>query len=198
MTDHYFSSKPSSKEQRKELYGKLRGHSIKLITSSGIFSKDRVDDGTRLLIEKCHINNTKGTILDLGCGYGVIGITIKKTFPETTVICSDINERAVRLTTENAALNNVEITTIQSNVYEAIQEKLDVVLVNLPRNAGKEVCLKMIDGAYERLNKKGTLQVVAKHQRGGKTYKQYMEKTFTNCETIARSNGYHVYKSTKN
>ncbi|MFT4343513.1 MAG: class I SAM-dependent methyltransferase [Candidatus Woesearchaeota archaeon] len=197
MPEHYFSIKPSSRKLEKQIQVTLRETSFTFITSSSVFSKDHIDSGTELLIEKCHIHNVQGSILDLGCGYGPVGIVLKKIYPECNVTCSDINERAVAVTKKNAEKNQVEIITVQSNIYDNIDETFDTVLVNLPQNAGKEICFKMIEGAFEHLRENGTLQVVSRHQKGGKTYAKKMKEVFGNQKTIARGSGYQIYFSEK-
>jgi len=121
MTDHYYSKKPASKLKVKEISTSIKGKEIKLITSSGVFGKDKVDKGTILLIEKSEIKDIDNfSVLDLGCGYGVVGISIKLLYPKTEITCSDVNQRAINLTEKNSELNKVELISIQSDLFENI------------------------------------------------------------------------------
>jgi len=198
MTDHYYSKKPASKLKVKEISTSIKGKEIKLITSSGVFGKDKVDKGTILLIEKSEIKDIDNfSVLDLGCGYGVVGISIKLLYPKTEITCSDVNQRAINLTEKNSELNKVELISIQSDLFENIKEEFNTILVNLPQNAGKDICFGMIEQSKEHLKKDGTLQAVSRHQKGGKQYEKKMEDVFGNCETLARGGGYRIYISRK-
>ncbi len=195
---HYYSEKQESKEDRKQITVKLRGNNLKLITASGIFSKNHIDDGSFLLIEQSAISKEKDKkILDLGCGYGAVGIPISKNFPESKVVMSDINERAVQIAQENAKINKSNAVAIKSDVFEKIHEKFDCILVNPPQSAGKELCFRMIEESFDHLNTGGNLQLVARHQKGGRTLSEKMHSVFGNCKAIAKSKGFRIYYSEK-
>jgi 16S rRNA (guanine1207-N2)-methyltransferase len=193
MMEHYFSKKPKSRPEKNIIsYEGLQFH-----TSSSVFSKKAVDKGTALLIKEPKIKpNSK--ILDIGCGYGIVGISISKLYPETEVTMSDINERAIALTKKNLKLNNAKATVIKSNLFENIKENFDIILSNPPQHAGKDTCIKIIKDSFAHLNKGGSLQLVVRHQKGGKSLSKKMEETFGNVESIARKSGYHIYYSKKN
>ena len=198
MVDHYYSEKPESRLKIKKITANIKGKEIKLTTSSGVFGKSKVDKGTLLLIEKCEIKNINDfSVLDLGCGYGVIGISIKLLYPNTEITCSDINQRAITLTKKNSELNNVKINSIQSDLFENIKEEFNTILVNLPQNAGKDICFAMIEQSHNHLKKDGTFQAVSRHQKGGKEYEKKMKEIFGNCEALAKGGGYRVYISRK-
>jgi len=198
MADHYYTKKPASKLRTKEISATIAGKEFKLITGSGVFGKDKVDTGTVLLIESSKIEDKESfSLLDLGCGYGIVGVALKKLNPKISVTCSDVNERAVKLTEKNSKLNKTEVKAVQSNLFENISDDFDAILVNLPQNAGKEICFSMIQESYNHLNENGSLQVVSRHQKGGKQYEKKMEEVFNNCDTLARGSGYRVYISTK-
>ncbi len=137
-------------------------------------------------------------MLDLGCGYGVVGITIAKIYPQTQVVMTDVNERATKLTTENAKLNNVNTEIRTGNEYETVaNEKFDYILLNPPQKAGRDICYLLIEKSIEHLNSSGALYLVARHQRGGRMLEQKMKETFGNVKTIARESGFRVYASVK-
>src|SRR5690625_2133109 len=115
MSEHYFSKHPQSKSDRKTWETTLRDHSLTFTTDVGVFSRDRVDFGSRLLIETFTEPTIPGKILDLGCGYGPVGLAIAASFPQRSVIMSDINERAIALAKYNARQNKLENVEIRSS-----------------------------------------------------------------------------------
>lgn len=196
MADHYYSKNQKSELRIKEIEANIIGYNFKFLTGSGVFGKKKIDKGTLLLIENCSLGENKGQVLDvldLGCGYGVVGIVVKKLFPHLVVTCSDVNKRALMLTKKNADKNDVDIKFVDSDIFSKIDEKFDTILINLPQNAGKEICFKMIEGSYDHLKKEGSLQVVSRHQKGGKQYEKKINEIFGNCDYLAKGSGYRVY-----
>lgn len=195
MTEHYYSKKQTSKLRIKEIEVKLRGNNLKFYTGSGVFSIGKIDKGTQLLIEKCIIKpNWK--VLDLGTGYGPIGISIAKAFPSTKILMTDINQRAIKLTKNNIKLNNITNTEIKkSNLYNNIKEKFNTILTNPPQTAGKEICFEIIEKAKDHLKNNGLLQLVARHNKGGKELEKKMKEIFGNVKEMAKKSGYRVYVS---
>ncbi len=194
--EHYYTKNPTSKLKPREIKVILRGEDFIFHTGSGIFSPDRVDKGTKLLIEKAEVKSGD-SILDLGCGYGAVGISIGKTVPKTKIILSDINERAVLLTNKNLKANQVKGKARSSDCFENIKDKFDVILLNPPQTAGKKLCFKMIEESKQFLKNGGNLQLVARHQKGGKTLSQKMEEVFDNIRVVSRGSGYRIYLSEK-
>lgn|SRR3989338_9144745 len=193
--EHYFSEKQESKLKKKKISAFLRGNKLEFYTGSGVFSKNRIDRGTELLIESAIIKPS-GKVLDLGAGYGAVGIAVAKAFPKCDAVLSDVNERAVELAEENVKLNNLKnVETIKSSFFENINENFDAILLNPPQTAGKDVCFRMIEESSQHLNRNGTLQVVARHNKGGKTLEKKMAEVFGNVQTIAKGGGYRIYLS---
>ncbi len=194
MGEHYFSEKPSSEEKRGLIRCILAGIEFEFETSSGVFSGKRLDRGTRLLIESLEIPPS-GRILDLGCGYGPIGIFIAKKNPTLEIWMTDINSRAIDLAKLNAIRNGVKNASIvQGNLYEPVEGRLFKLIVsNPPISAGiKKVVEPMIRMAPKHLERGGALQLVVQSNKGGKTVARLMENTFGNVEVIARSSGFRV------
>ena len=136
-------------------------------------------------------------VLDIGCGTGVLGIGAAKLF-NADVAMSDINKRAVMLAKMNCKLNNVKCEVFQGNLYEKIkQNDFDVVLSNPPQTAGKEICFQLIEQSKKYLKNKGSLQLVARHNKGGKTLSKKMEEVYGNVKIAAKKAGYWVYVSVK-
>ena len=193
MTEHYYSEKQTSKLRIKELNINLRGNKLKFYTGSGIFSIGEIDKGTYLLIDKCIIKDN-WSVLDLGCGYGCVGIALANEV--SSVLMTDINERAVKLSRMNIKINKLEnIKVIKSDLYKNVKKKFDTIITNPPTLAGRKVCFDIIEGAKEHLNKGGLLQLVARHNKGGKILEAKMKEVFGNVKDIAKKSGYRVYIS---
>ena len=197
--NHYFSSKPSSKEKRGKIETVLRGKKISLITSTGVFSAKRVDNGTRVLIENMVIPE-EGDFLDLGCGIGVIGIMAAIESQELRVHLSDVNPRAVKLTRLNVqrlGLKNCNI--YEGSIYEPLGERsFDTIVSNPPVSAGMhKVVYPMVSGAYDRLADGGLLQMVIQSNKGGRMLAGFFDKVFGEHEVLAIKSGYRVLTSVK-
>lgn len=191
--NHYFVKHPKSKPRLGIIYTYLKGKTFKFITSSGVFSKTRIDPGTRLLIEVM-VLPPKGYVLDLGCGYGPVGIAAAAFNPNIHVIMVDVNKRAVKLARENARRNlvsNVEVK--QGFLYKPVENmKFQAILSNPPVSAGMKIVEPIITQAKNHLLKNGTLQLVVRSEVGGKQISKLMEETFGNIKVLARKSGYRV------
>lgn len=175
----------------------MLGVELRFLTAPGVFSHRRVDTGTRVLINSMMIPRT-GRVLDLGCGWGPIGISIAASHPEVSVVMCDINKRAVWLAAENVKLNAVKADVKWGDLYDAVRHmKFDVVLTNPPISAGLDVNTKAISGALEVLVPGGTLQLVIRSSKGRRAVSQIMEQVFCNIEEIEKKSGYRVYLSKK-
>ena len=190
---HYYSEIQTSRLKLKKLKVNLRSINLEIHTSSGIFSPKKIDKGTLILIENMIV---KGKTLDLGCGYGIIGLIASKLTKEK-IYLTDINKRACQIAELNIKLNNIKnVKVLQGNLYEPVKDiKFDTILINPPQTAGKEICLTIIKLAKNHLNKNGLLELVARHNKGGKYLSEYMEQIFKNLQTIAKKSGYRVYLS---
>ena len=194
--EHYYSEEPTSELKIKKISQNISGAKLEFYTSSGVFSKDKIDTGTLALAENMIIGkNSK--VLDVGCGIGVLGIAAAKFF-NANVVMTDINKRAVMLAKKNAELNNVKAEIYQGNLYEKIKDNdFDAVVSNPPNTAGKELCFRLIEESKNYLKQDGSLQIVARHNKGGKTLSKKMEEVFGNVKVIAKKSGYFVYMSVK-
>ncbi|MCS7124924.1 MAG: class I SAM-dependent methyltransferase [Candidatus Bathyarchaeota archaeon] len=197
-TDHYFSAKPKSKPRFGLIQTYLRGRSFKFLTASGVFSKKRVDLGTKLLIEAMVLPET-GLVLDMGCGYGAVGIAAATFNPKLHVIMVDVNERAVKLARRNVELNNVyNVEVKRGNLYEPVKGMLfHCILSNPPVSTGLSTVKAIITEAPKHMAEKATLQMVFKSKIGGKRLQQIFHETFGNCTILARESGYRVLMAEK-
>lgn len=197
MFEHYYTEKPTSKLKIKEVIINLKnGHIYKFKSPSGVYSFGKVDKATKILIENVRISN--GNILDIGCGYGIIGITLKKENPDIKLYMSDINERAVEFAKINAKDNNIAADIRKGYLFEVWEnEKFDHIVSNPPIVAGKKVWMELIEKSLDFLNDGGTLQLVAFHNKGGRRIKEYMKSIFGNVEELCKEGGIRVYLSKK-
>ena len=195
---HYFSEKPTTKSDIKIVEDILRGKKLKFKTDTGVFSYGKVDKGTKILVENVVVDK-EDDILDLGCGYGVIGIALADEVKSVTM--ADINRRAIKLAKENIKLNNLEnlnIRVVHSDLYENVKDKkYDKIITNPPIRAGKEVLHKIIEEGKELLKDNGEIWVVIQTKQGAKSLAKYMEEIFGNVETVTIKGGYRVLKSKK-
>jgi len=195
--EHYYTVEPTSKLKVKVAKLVLRnGHEYLFKTPSGVYSYGRIDKATKILLDHMVVHGE--SLLDLGCGYGVIGIVAKKEYPRMKVFMSDINKRAVEFAKINAKDNNVDVDIRWGDLYEPWKDmRFDMIVCNPPIVAGKRVWMKIIEDAPEYLNDGGSLQMVAYHNKGGKRIKGYMEKVFGNVEDIWKEGGIRIYRSVK-
>ncbi|MFC4559679.1 class I SAM-dependent methyltransferase [Virgibacillus kekensis] len=197
MSEHYFSQKPHSKSSPKKWSYQLRDRDYTFESDYGVFSKDEVDFGTRLLVEQFRLPEIEGDLLDLGCGYGPIGVTLADCFPDRNVVMADINERAVSLAKQNAKHNdatNVEI--VQSNRFSAISERsFAAILTNPPIRAGKKTVHQMFEESKDALLQGGELWVVIQKKQGAPSAMEKLNDLFGGVETVARSKGYYILRS---
>lgn len=195
--EHYYVEEPTSKLRVKEIEVRLEnGHVYKFKTPSGVYSFGKVDKATEVLLN--HHRPVSGRVLDIGCGYGLIGVVLKRENPQIELFMSDINKRAVEFAKINAKDNNVEAVIKQGDLYEPWgNEVFDHIISNPPLVAGKKVWMKLIDGALAHLKLGGTLQLVAYHNKGGERIRDYMRQVFGNAEDVWKEGGIRVYISIK-
>jgi 16S rRNA (guanine1207-N2)-methyltransferase len=199
MSDHYYSVQPTSGHSFSEFDIDLRNVHLKIATDAGVFSKSRLDTGTKLLIKGLRLDSDLHTILDLGCGYGPIGLIIAKLLPAATVYMSDINERAVKLAIKNAKQNAVENVIIQAGEgFSAFPaQKFDLIVTNPPIRAGKQVIYPLIEEAYRALNPGGRLVAVIMTKQGAKSLEKKLAEVFSNVAEWEKESGYRVVASKK-
>jgi 16S rRNA (guanine1207-N2)-methyltransferase len=196
--EHYFTERPMSKARFGLIRTYLRRKPFDFMTASGVFSKDRIDLGTRLLVESMVLPKN-GCLLDVGCGYGAVGIAAAVFNPNLHVDMVDVNIRAVRLARQNAKLNHVWNVEIKhGRLYEAVEDVVfDCVVSNPPVSAGMKTVEAIIACAPEHMSSKATLQVVVKSKIGGRRLLSFFEEAFGNVDVLARGSGYRVLISQK-
>ncbi|MGG4492133.1 class I SAM-dependent methyltransferase [Metabacillus idriensis] len=200
MTNHYYSSQPEAESNRKSWTFTLRGSSFHFQSDRGVFSKNEVDFGSRLLIETFTLPDQKGDLLDVGCGYGPIGISLAKEFKDLTVDMIDVNERAVELAKVNAEANDVKnVHIIASNLFENVDpsKKYAAVLTNPPIRAGKKVVHEIFEKSFESLLPGGELWVVIQKKQGAPSAIAKMDEMFKEVVTVKKDKGYYIIRAEK-
>lgn len=196
MMNHYYSKNPEIGHDRKWMEEMLRGDIYKFVTDAGVFSKNGIDYGSRLLIETMQIPK-QANVLDVGCGYGPIGLSAARMASEGHVVMVDINERAVLLAQENAAINQIyNVTILQSNGFDAIEGRLfDVIVTNPPIRAGKQVVHQWFEQASKHLKDQGSLWIVIQKKQGAPSAAAKLETLFTKVKEVRKDKGYRIIQA---
>ena len=193
MNKMYYAENPDAAHDIHELRVDLLGEKMTFLTDAGVFSKKMVDFGSQLLL-KCLEVNQGETVLDVGCGYGPLGLSLAKAYGvQATMV--DINNRALDLARKNAERNKVEATIFQSNIYEQVKGKFDHVISNPPIRAGKQVVHEIIEKSKDFLGIGGDLTIVIQKKQGAPSAKSKMEDVFGNCEIVKKDKGYYILRS---
>lgn len=182
---HYFTN-DNLKSEEKLIKVNIRGANYTFITDNGVFFFFFLDFGTRTLLE--NIPEIKGEVLDLGCGYGPVGIVLADT---CNVDMVDINKRSLSLAIKNAKLNNRKVNVFESNIYENIHKKYDYIITNPPIRAGKEILCEFLFSAKDYLKENGQLWLVMHKNQGAKSM---LEKLKVEYETklITKNKGFYI------
>jgi 16S rRNA (guanine1207-N2)-methyltransferase len=200
VSNHYYSSKPESKHENRWIKAELCGNELSFQSDSGVFSKKGVDFGSRLLIESAQLAGGEH-ILDLGCGYGPVGIALAKAHPLLKVQMVDINERATELAKENARINHVQnqITVKVSDGFKQLQgHKFDAIFCNPPIRVGKTFVYQLFSESREHLSVDGALWIVIRKQQGSASAKEELSRLFDQVEQVTQKKGYCIFLAKNN
>lgn len=199
LTEHYYSEQPRVTSKRRKMEAQIFDEKLSFWTDAGVFSKDGLDFGSRLLIESIaqeledHLH-----LIDVGCGYGPIGLFAAKLNPTLRVTMVDINARAIELSRENARQNGLEAHIVQSDGFQEVKHlRFDRVVTNPPIRAGKNIVYSLFNDAYEHLQERGQLWIVIQKKQGAPSALRKLEQLFPTVEEKVRSKGYHVFCATK-
>lgn len=197
MANQYFENSSDLEHELKNFDFTLRGHNLKFTSDSGVFSRQTIDFGSRVLIEAIDFSNIpNGDILDVGCGYGPIGLSLAKDQTTREVTMTDVNLRALDLAKKNAKTNQIDnVDIFESNIYESISDKYALVVSNPPIRAGKEVVSGIIADASKHLLPSGEVWIVIQKKQGAPSAKKLMKETYGNVEVVTREKGYYILKS---
>ena len=200
MTNHYYSRNPEVESKPEQWSFTLRGKEYRFKTDAGVFSKREVDFGSRLLIEafECSLEDDR-PIIDVGCGYGPIGLSVASLYPNRTVHMVDVNARAIDLSKENAQANGIRnVNVYESSVFSEVKEPdFAAVISNPPIRAGKKVVHEILEESKRFLETGGELWIVIQKKQGAPSAMAKMEEVFGNVEVVLKKKGYYILKSKK-
>ncbi|MEH7180891.1 class I SAM-dependent methyltransferase [Neobacillus vireti] len=199
MSEHYYSRTQKVESEPKYWDFTLKNKLFRFKTDNGVFSKKEVDFGSRLLIEAFEVPAVEGPVLDVGCGYGPIGLSIAKHYPERRVHMIDVNERAIELAKANAEQNSVQNVEIyESDTLKSVREyNFAAILTNPPIRAGKKTVHAIFEQSYEHLVTGGELWVVIQKKQGAPSAIEKLKEQFNTVDTIDKSKGYFIIKAEK-
>ncbi len=192
----YFDNDNNIKHNKKIIEFYFNDKKYNLYSDNGVFSKDKFDYGTRLLLDSIDISKLSGNVLDLGCGIGVVGIILGTINENINIDMIDINDRAISLVRDNLTLNKVKANAFSSDVYSNVNKKYDYIITNPPIRAGKEVVRKFLLGGYDYLNDNGILYFVMRKDHGVKSMIKELESKY-NVTIVNKDKGFYIVSLTK-
>ncbi|MFR5892308.1 MAG: class I SAM-dependent methyltransferase [Bacilli bacterium] len=195
MSNQYFENNVNLESNEIIIPYYFRGQKFNFITDNGVFSKKEVDFGSSLLLQTVTLDDGD-RVLDVGCGYGVIGLVIAKVKPQSLVDMIDINERAIRLSCKNKTLNKIEnVEIFVSNIYQNIVKKYDVIVSNPPIRAGKKIVHEIASKSFEFLNEDGTFWCVIQKKQGAESMLKLLIQIYQKVEIVEKDKGYWIIKA---
>lgn len=188
----YFTNDENLKSEFRTIIYKVGDTTLNFTSDLGVFSKNKVDFGSNLLINTyLKLGRPNVSILDVGCGYGIIGITLAK-LKQTNSTMIDVNRRAVHLTEMNIKNIGVSATTYESDIYSSVSGKFDCVITNPPIRAGKAVIELILFNAKSYLCDNGELWIVIRKDQGAKSMLEKLHKHYSSVEVLEKSKGFYI------
>ncbi len=195
MPDYYYTQNPASAHKERSIAARALGLTLTFETDAGVFSKNELDPGSKLLIES--MGALSGRVLDLGCGWGPVGTFLSLANPQAQLVMSDVNARALDLARRNLKNNGAAAEVVESDGFESLEGTFDHVVTNPPIRAGKALIYGLFDTAHKRLRDGGALTIVIRKQQGAPSALKHLQETFGNAEVIAKGGGYWIIRSVK-
>ena len=193
MTEHYYAKNPGAAHDVRQVIFEVLGLKIQCTTDSGVFSREGLDMGTRILLEA--LPEVSGRVLDLGCGWGPVGVALGKKYPGAELVLTDVNERAAELAKRNLRDNGVRnAQVVCGEGFENVEGMFDLIALNPPIRAGKAVIYELFASAAARLNAGGALYIVIRKQQGAESAQKYLKTIYSDVKRIARDKGYWVLR----
>jgi len=192
--NHYFIENPKLLTDERILVLDIFDTHFKFLSNNGLFSCDKIDDASITLLQNIPPLPSISTLLDLGCGYGTLGVVLAKTYG-VTLTMADINSIALQYADKNAALNGVQATTIHSNSFANISAMFDNIVLNPPIHAGKDIMYNMYEGAALHLNPGGSLYIVIQKKHGAESAIKKLATIFTSVQVLYKKKGCFVVQS---
>lgn len=194
---HYYTNNKDLKSQIRTIQFDYQGKRLEFLSDIGVFSKDSIDYGSRVLLSTFDMLENV-SLLDVGCGYGALSLSIASVSENVSCTLVDVNDRALDLAKENAKRFKLEnIQVFNSSCYENVEGKFDIIISNPPIRAGKQIVHEILSGAYDHLKSNGYLRVVIQKKQGAPSAQKKMQEVFGNCEVIKKDKGYYILQSIK-
>ena len=193
MSDHYYTETPNSEHAERRVTLMALGNELTFTTDAGVFSRDGLDRGTEVLLDA--LPPLTGRVLDLGCGWGAVGVALGKKYPGLDIVMTDINQRAVELARRNLAKNGVRAEVVQGDGFASVSGAFDAIITNPPIRAGKAVIYGLFSQARDFLNPGGALYIVIRKQQGAPSAVKYLKEIYAEAEVIDRGSGFHVIRA---
>ena len=191
---HYFQDDPNLAHDYRTIKFDLFGRQYSLQSDSGVFAKDGLDDGSKLLLETISKVDLGNSILDIGCGIGPIGLVLASLEPSRHVVLADVNPRALACCKYNAEKLGLadRVEVVESDIYENIPNQFTAIVTNPPIRAGKKVTYAIYKGAVSHLHQDGCLVLVIRKKQGADSCRRYLETLFPRVEELASKKGYKI------
>lgn len=196
--NHYFENNENLNSEIINIDFYFRGKTIHFMSDNGVFSKRTIDFGSSTLLQYLEKLTSAKKVLDVGCGYGTIGISLALLYPDVKFDLVDVNLRAVKLAKQNSINNNaLNVNVFESNTYENVTDSYDVIVTNPPIRAGKSVVHDIILNGYYHLNEGGSLWCVIQKKQGASSAIKALEEKYSRVDIIAKEKGYYIIKAQK-
>ena len=196
MTEHYYAKNPGAAHDERQVIFETLGLQLHCTTDSGVFSREGLDMGTRILLEA--LPEVSGRALDLGCGWGPVGVALGKKYPMASILLTDVNERAAELAERNLRDNGVtNAKVVCGEGFEKVEGTFDLIALNPPIRAGKAVIYNLFAEAANHLTADGGLYIVIRKQQGAESAQKYLSTIYGEVERVTRDKGYWVLRCTK-
>ena len=193
MSDHYYTENPNSEHDERRLTVVALGNPLTFTTDAGVFSRDGLDRGTEVLLDA--LPALSGRVLDLGCGWGAVGVALGRKYPDLELVMTDINARAVDLARRNLAQNGVRAQVLQGDDFDPVEGEFDAIVTNPPIRAGKAVIYSLFERARAYLKPGGALYLVIRKQQGAPSALKFLKEHYGEAEIIDRGSGFHVIRA---
>lgn len=193
MADHYYTENPASAHDERRVAVRALGQALTFTTDAGVFSRDGLDRGTEVLLNA--LPPLSGRVLDLGCGWGAVGVALGKANPALKIVMTDVNARAAELSRRNARDNGVTATVVQGDGFEAVTGRFDAIVTNPPIRAGKAVIYGLFERARDYLTPGGALYIVIRKQQGAPSALKFLKERYASVEILDREAGFWVLRA---
>ena len=193
MSEHYYTASPSSAHDERRVTLKALGNELTFITDAGVFSRDGLDRGTEVLLNA--LPELEGRVLDLGCGWGAVGVSLGAKDPGLEIVMTDLNARAVELARRNLLQNGVRAEVLQGDGFAPVTGTFDAIVTNPPIRAGKAVIYGLFDRARDFLNPGGSLYVVIRKQQGAPSALRHLREQYRTAGVVDRGGGFWVIRA---